>query len=64
MTKQLDPATIEACAKVAEQIEEWYQTIEKTDHNDLYTGEYETIKRKTPKWRDGKAIAVAIRGLK
>lgn len=51
----------ERCAEIAEQMERWAQTLEKTDHNDLYTGEYETVERITPKWQDGKAIAAAIR---
>lgn len=51
----------ERCAKIAEQTETWSQTIEETDHNDLYTGTYKTVQRTTPKWRDGKAIAAAIR---
>lgn len=51
----------ERCAKIAEQTEKWTQIVEKTDHNDIYTGEYESVKRVTPKWRDGKEIAAAIR---
>jgi hypothetical protein len=51
----------ERCAKIAEQYDTWNATIEKTDHNDLYTGEYETVQRTGPRWKDGAAIAKAIR---
>jgi hypothetical protein len=52
----------ERCAKIAEQTETWNQSVEETDCNDIYTGNYKTVERITPKWRDGKAIAAAIRG--
>ena len=57
-------AGIEEAAKLAEETETWRILEEKTDNNSIYTGEYEFVTRRGPKWRDGKAIAAAIRKLK
>ena len=61
MMRKARLAERERCAKIAEQTEAWTQVVEETDHNDIYTGTYKSVRRVTPKWRDGKEIAAAIR---